>query len=618
MFSGVGFLIVLISAFLMPAIGQQRDQKNKKPPKTPPALNREAEELRLNAVSLLHSLAQNVNEIENVTERVRVMAEIGDAFWLVDHEHGREMLVRAFKEIEKLTTAPGSNPEGLATQKRVLRHLVLSRVAKHEPQLANQLIHDLPNEVSTADEKAMQQQGVPTPNAEALLALAENLLSSDPKRATAIAAYSLSDGLSQRLRLFLMRLRAKDSAAADALVAAAIREASAHHPGRLFDVLVLWDYAYQPQDFYFNGIVLNRNSEPSPNASPDLKRSVLAFAVTAIVENLQQLSVDAETTQDRNLARSHLASLYSVIQQLLPSMQVDWPRGSADLQQALVRIEQELRGRGQSLPSRPPRDEAESDAKSIDSLIEKAAAAPQGDARDNLYLAASFKLLQLRQYERGKDVAARIDDPERRGMILEPLDFRLSGEFVEKNRLQEALNIATQLKTPELRISALARIGRAFIEAGESQSGLQTLNTAQSAASKADPSIEVCAATLRVAAAYAKGDPIRTTEIIRFAIQLLNKVNHDEAQWVLMASPGADDALSFSWKIAPGGGLKSVKAVYPRNGGLAALLSRQEFNEAVSIAKAVNKKALSLALQAAVCRAALESNKSNTMTAASN
>ena len=61
-------------------------------------------------------------------------------------------------------------------------------------------------------------------------------------------------------------------------------------------------------------------------------------------------------------------------------------------------------------------------------------------------------------------------------MILEPLDFRLAGELVEKNRLQDALTIANQIKTPELRIGALACIGRALIEAGDSQSAMQTLN----------------------------------------------------------------------------------------------------------------------------------------------
>ena len=615
-FVRVVFFMLLASTFVMPAVSQQRDQKSAKSSKTQPSTTREAEELRLSATSLLHSLAQSANEIEDITERVRVLAEIGDAFWLVDPEQGRTVLVRAFKEIEKLSE---TDPERLATQKRTLRRIVLSRIAKREPSLANQLIHDLPNEIPTADEKAMQRQGVATPNAEALLAIAESLLATDPKRAAATAAYSLQDGLSQRLRLFLIKLRAKDSAAADGLFAAAIREASAQHPARLFDVMVLWDYAYQPQDFYFNGVVWDREkNEPRQNTSQDLRRMVLAFAVNAVVENLQQLPAGAESTQDRNLVQAQLAALHSVIQQLLPSMQADWPRGTTDLQQALVRVEQDLRAGGRPLPSRPPVEDAEAGTTEIDNLIEKAAAASQGDLRDSLYLSASFKLLQLRQYEKGKDIAAKIDDAEKRAMILEPLNFRLTNELVEKEKLQDALTIANQLKTPELRIGALARIGRALIDAGDSQSGLQTLNSAQSLVSKADPTIELSAATLRVASAFSKSDPIRVSEAITLAIQIMNKVNQDETAWILMAPPGAGDALNLSWKNAEGGGLKSVKATYPRNGGLTDLLVKLDFNQAVSLAKAVNEKALSLAAQAAVCRAAIESTASKAVTAKSN
>jgi hypothetical protein len=579
-----GLFLLLASVLAMP-VTAQRDQKTKKSSNSKPALSKEAEELRLSATSLLHSLAQNANEIESVNERVRILAEIGDAFWPVDQDLARATLVRAFKEVEKITSATASDEERIATQKRGLRRLVLARIAKHEPPLANQLIHDLPKELATADERAMQQQGVPTPNADALLAIAENLLSSDPKRAAATAGYSLQDGLSQRLRLFLMRLRARDSAAADALVRAALRDASLVHPGRLFDVMILWDYAYQPQDFYFNDVVWSRGNEPRLNTPQDLKGFVLAFAVNAIVENLQVIPPAGQTPDNKNLAQAQLASLHAVIQQLLPSMQADWPRGISDLQQAMIRVEQELRSSGQSLPSRPPVEDSAAEMSAVDRLIEKAAAATQGDGRDDLYMAAAFKLLQLRQYEKGKEVAAKIDNQERREMILEPLDFRLAGELIEKNRLQEALTIANQLKTAELRIAALARIGRAFIESGDSST---------------------------------KSDPARTSEVMTLAVQILNKVKQDETPWPIIAPFGSEDALSLTWKNVPGGGMRSIKTAYPRNGSFADLLSKLEFNQAISLAKTVNKKALSLAAQAAVCRTAIESTNSKSTRASSN
>ena len=616
MFSArVGLLILLTT---ITSVAQQPEQKTAKSNKKAAVLSKEAEELRLSAVSQLHSLVQAANEIDNITERVRVMAEIGDAFWPVDPEYARTMLVRSFKEIDKLSTGSENDPERLASQKRALRRLVMTRIAKHEPHLANQLLHDSANEPLTADEKAMQQQGVATPNADALLSMAESLLATDPKRAATIAAYSLQDGLSQRLRLFLMRLLSKDSAAADGLVRTAIAQSSTQHPGRLFDVMTLWDYAYQPSDFYFNGILLIRGTAPRQGTPQDLKRSVLAFAVTAIVENLQLIPTNAESPQDRNAAHTQLGALHSVIRQVLPSMQADWPRGTADLQQAIVRVEQELKNIGQTAPTRPPFPDPESSKPAIDDLLEKAAAASQGEARDDLYLAATFRLFQTRHFETGKEIAAKIDDQERRAMILEPLNFRLTGDLIEKNRLQEALNIANELKTPELRIASLARVGRAFIESGDSQTGLQTLDAAQSVASKADPSVEVSAATMRIAAVFAKGNPIRSAGALNLAIQILNKAKQDDIAWGIMAPAPYDEALSLTWKNASAGGIRSINATFPRNGDFAELLSKLEFNEAISIAKSVNKKALSLMAQATVCRTAIEATEVKAQASSSN
>ena len=614
-FVRTSLFLMLTLTVVAPALSQQREGK----PRSKNQHSQEAEELRLSAVSVLHSLAQSANEIDDLGERVRVLAEIGDAFWSIDQEHARTVLIRSLKEIDKLAAGQASDADRIASQKRALRRVVLARIARHEPALASQLVHDLPSEIPTGNERAMQRQGISTPNADALLAIAENLLASDTKRAATVAAHSLQDGLSQRFRLFLTRLRAKDRAASDVLFEAAIREVSAQHPGRLFDVLILWDYAYQPQHFHFNGIVWRRENNSLPHdTSQAHKRSVLAFALTAIVENLQQLPARADATVDRNLAQTQLETLHSVIQQVLPSMQVDWPRGISDLQQAVVRVEQELRAMGLGPPTPPPISDGDSIVSEIERRLEKAEAASQGDMRDGLYLEIAFKYLELEEYEKGKAIAAKIDDLERRAMIVEPLNFGLAAELVEKGKLQDALTIANQLKTPELRIGSLARIGQAFVEAGDSQSGLQTLSSAQSLASKSDPSIEVAVSALRIAAAFSKTDPIRVSELLTLAIQMTNKMKQDETPWILLTPAGTDDALAFSWKRAEEGGLKWVKATYPRNGGLANLLFNLEFNQAISLAKTVNKKALSLAAQAAVCRAAIESTSNKTISAKSN
>ena len=602
--------VIWTLSFLVPVEAQQRDQKTRKPAKSPVAVNKEAELLRSSATYLLRRLAQSGNEIESIADRVRVLAEIGDGLWAVDRDDARVVLIRSFQEIDKLSPRTERDGERVANLTRFLRRIVLSRIAKHDPALASQLIHDLPSEPATPEQKQRQLEGVASPNGEALLGIAESLLASDSKRAITLARYSLQDGLSQRLRLFLIELRPKDPAAADALVDAALRQASTQHPGRLFDVMLLWDYVYQPHDFYLNGIVWDREqSNTRYQPSPILKRAVLTFAVTAVMENLQQFGAATESDQDKRFAQTQTASLYSVIQQLLPSMQADFPQGAIDLQQALARVGQELQSAGQTFPERPEiKGDAESPTTLVDKLLEKADAASQGEARDNLYLGASFKLLQLRKYERAKEIAAKIDDLEKRSMLVEPLNFYQAGEFIEKENLNEALNIASQLKTPELRISTFADIARSFIEKGESQKALEALTEVKTSASKAEARIEVSAATLRLASALIKDDPVQASEVVALAIQIANRTK-DENLWSLMSPTASSNTLNFSWKNAPTGGLKSVKASYTRNGGLAEMLSKLEFDRAVSLAREIKSKGVSLAAQAAICRAAIESTE---------
>src|SRR3569832_1857421 len=104
----VGLLILLI---VLPAVAQQPDQKTTKSTKKAAVLSKEAEELRLSAVAQLHSLVQTANEIDNITERLRVMSEIGDAFWPVDREYARTLLVRSFKEGAERAGGAGDEPE---------------------------------------------------------------------------------------------------------------------------------------------------------------------------------------------------------------------------------------------------------------------------------------------------------------------------------------------------------------------------------------------------------------------------------------------------------------------------------------------------------------------------
>lgn len=604
-------LMLLCAHAIAPA--QQRDQRAAPRPDAKGNVS-DGDLLRLQAVALLNTLEQSAGDIKDVTERVRVLAEVGDALWSVDEDRARAVLTRAYEEVDKLTAESEADRERVSSRAEALRRMVLTRAAKHDAALAKRLTESILSAPPTAEQKWKQMFGVSPPNGDALLSVAGGLLASDPKQATTVAGYAVADGLTQRFRLFLISLREKDKEAADALAGAALRAASAQHPPRLFDVLVLWDYAYQPPGFYLGGISWSREKGEAPHVAPAaLKQAVLRFAVSAILENLQQSSSGQDAGIETEIRQAQPALLYSVIQQLLPTVQSELPEGVAPLQAALATVEQELYRANQKLPERPRnRESSEEPAAGVEKLLERAADAPTAEARDDFYLGAALRLLQQRQFERAAETASKIEDPARRAMIADPISFNLAGELIEKGRLDEALTVTRKLTVPELQVAALARIGKAYFDREESVRGYDYLSEAQAVAGKSEPTVELCAATLSIASALATRDAPRAFEVIDQAIGMMEKVKAGEGIWALLSSSGTSGPLAvsnFSWKTTADGGLKSVKATYPRPAGLAEVLSqvaRSDFGRTISLAREIQPKGLSLAVQAAICRASLQ------------
>jgi hypothetical protein len=346
---------------------------------------------------------------------------------------------------------------------------------------------------------------------------------------------------------------------------------------------------------------------------------VLVFAVTAINENAQQLAPASANAVETAHTQAQPALLYSVIQQLLPAIQSEFPEGALTVQQALARAEQELSLAGQKLPQPPASDATdEMPASLVERLLEKAAETAQGEARDDLYLDASFKLMQQREYERAAEVAAKIDDPARRDMIEEPLNFNLAGKAIEKGEIEEGLRYARCLKAPELQVTALAQAGKSYFDKGDIARANEALSEAQMIVSKAGSSDELPSATLNIAAAFLKNDSLRAFEAIAQAIKQADKMTETRSLWALLSSSNISGPLAISnynWKSAESGGLSWVKSAPPKLSGLTELLSKAaqfDFERAISLSKEFKGKGLSLVLQATICRAVIESSLAKT------
>lgn len=572
--------------------------------------------LRLQAISLLETLASEAGKIEDASDRVRLLLEVADAFWVVDEERARSLFKLSFQEIDKVSVEGAPNSKQVVSAKQSLQRRVLASVARRDPSLAAALIRDNSNTNQGAEQRGPDVYGTGSPQSDAMMTLAMGMLESDPKQAVALAALAIrGGGITQNLRLFLLNLREKDQDAANLLFEAALGEASAKSPGRLFDVLALWDYVYQPSVFTLGGISWARGRNARRYDTPvSIKQRVLAFMVAALADNIRQL-----TTSNANSVGGHsqTALLYSVMQQVMPSITSDLPDAASSLYVSLSKLEQDLRATGETVPTLPTSEtDGAAPANSIDALLERASASSKAEARDGLYLLVAYKLLQLKQYDRAAEVAEKISDAKRREMITEPIRFNLAGELIEKESYNEALENINKIQEVALRITLLARVGQKLFAKGDYSSATESLNRALLLVSKAEPSVELSSATLSVASSFADYDSSRSFETLLTAIRLTNKLQRDDDLWALFHPLGNATPLAvynYNWKNAGDGGLDWIKPLYPRAGGLTETLSQAslyDFDRAMSLAKEIRLKALSLAVQVTICRGAIEKARS--------
>ena len=563
----------------------------------------ERQERRQQLISYLDGIAQKAAEIDDIGDRVRVLTEVADAFWFLDHSRSLALFNQLFPT-EDETEA----------ETRSLRQSTLARIAKRDAHLAAKLVSNDPAP-SPAERSSRELNAMGTPSADTLLAVAITLLKTDVQQSVSLARLALRDGMSQMTRNYLQQLRAIDPTLANSLLEQALQHAATRNPARLFDALALWEYAFQPGPFHFGPVSWPINAEKSYEVPESLKLAVLQFAVNALNQNIQLRLATGEANTTQSEAYMRVARLYSVIQQLLPHIAVYIPRAADPLRAELSVLEQAIRTSGQKLPTAMKfKSSPEETSRGIDNLLQKAERTVGGKERDELFLAAAYRLLFDGQFERAASIASRIDDMEMENGITDAINFNWVGSKLGSGDTAAALSLARSIRAQEPKIVALARIGAVLTTRGDSVVAEEVLHEAQTLASKATPSAVVSSAVLSVALTRAttQRDSAKAFETLSLAASIINKTN-SELSWYRLNEKSDKGPLKVASlngvPSLPGGGFKSVRVTYPRLAGLTEVFgeaSRHDLHQAMRIAQDLSSKALSLAVQASVCRSSAE------------
>lgn len=575
---------------------------------------------RQEALQTLQFLRNSAADIEPPRERIRVLLEVADAFWHAEEEQARELFRHAAGLAAEFDAAAAADEKAGKAAGALLKQTVITRIARRDPALAHKLLLEYapPKPSGQAEGDAFGQlYGRDDAKNDVLLNAASELLPTDPATAREVAKFAASGGFSQGLRSFLFALRAKNPAEADALYEVVFRQAASHRPKELSEALFIWDYAFRPGTIYLGRVAWlgEQLSSPAP-VSPEVKRRALAFAVEAIIDNVQQFDLSAATEAEKPLVRERYALIYSLASQIMPDVEKMLPASVPLLQTHLRRLGQALSDVGGKLPSPPePLPSGAGANDSVEKWLDIAPRVTNPQLRDGAYARAALTLYLRGEYERALEVTGKIEGSALARQLTEPIRFDQAGELIERGALFEAEKVARAIDSPAARATLLARLGAAYFAAKKPAQAAAVLGEAEESAAKAGQSAAAASAFLAVSFSYAGHDQLKAAALASAAVRAINAVEGEEPWELLQAGVGQKGRLSAQnhyWSSGKGGVVTSLVVTYPRLAGLFDVLSKLgegDLGEALMHARQVKSKGLSYAAQAMLCGRAMERSK---------
>lgn len=581
----------------------------------------QAQSRQLSALQTLLYLKNTASEIEDAQDRVRVFIEVADALWIADQQQSREVFQRAFDNA--VAYENGLDEKQRKSFGMALRRRVVARIARRDAAFANRLLNaSVPKEAerpATPDDAFAKLYGQDSARGDVLVRAAAEMLATDKEAAVQLGRLAAAEGFTQGLRRFLVVLRAKDRAAADFIFEIAFQSAAGRSPKELVEALFLWDYAFQRGDIYLGPVAwLNESGGQAQPVSFEIKQRALSFAIEAVLENAQQFDMASATDEERPLVRERNVLIYSLASQIMPDVERYAPGQSQLLQTQLSRIEQDLRDQGHTPPAPPePLPTTESASEDVEKMLNIASRVTNQKVRDGVYARAALTLYMHHEYERALEIANKIDDHALELMLTEPIKFDRAGELLAAKNPDAALTVARTLDKPEVQISVLARIGRAFFDVKKPARATEVLGEAEVLAAKTEPSQDLASALLAIAQSYMAQDRAKAADITASAIRAANASGAGEPWELLLAGTGPDGRLSaqnLNWASGRGGIVTSVSVTYPKSAGLLDVISKlsaSDLDNGLMLAQQLKWKSVSLAAQAVICREALESGWKN-------
>jgi hypothetical protein len=497
--------------FTVPAVQTQNVSK------TPSPCTRD------NAIDLIGREFDASKLLDDTVKRITVLIRVADLLWPYQREQARAAFTEGFDLAARNYKERGdeSRRDGAFSLTKVpdQRYTVVNAIAKRDPAWARKVIDQmLKDQQRETEEKTTNDTGEEIRTAEKLLGMASALLSSDQTSALSFATDSLRYPATPYLAMFLYKLAAINTPAANqfyqnALVAYAdapmerFLYLSSYPFGNERDVGEMPDYTvYQvPGGF---------------ETSPGLQQLFVQLLLRRVLRLSENPSASTATSRVSEPAQMWLAltRLENQIQRSLPDL-------APAVEQAKGIIYAQLPLESQLSTNRIISDQ-NAPKRTFDEQVEAAQKNPNVNRRDQQLSIAITHAFATEDLDHLLNIVEKISDSAVRVQLLNWLYFDRTLRSLKDQKLDDARRLAGKVGELDQRAYLYFRIAEESLKQNSDQTqAREMLEDVVAASAKAPATMVTARALLGVAYLYARIDMNRAIGLLGDAVKCINRLD---------------------------------------------------------------------------------------------
>jgi hypothetical protein len=483
---------------------------------------------------LLNSTAVDANKWDDKAIAARTQAQIADLLWDANRDIAANHLKAAWNSAVKIeeSNRDRSSVVNYSLRNSVRRDVLLI-ARKRAPQLASAWLDEMVEESKTAQNNQRGTFDDRSARSAVLLQMANLTVGGNPPAAAELLIESLHDGISFNFQTVLLRLQQKDAALAETVFRAAVarlRTAGMNDPNEL---LTLYSYLFTPGRVFGANTSENRNQAQLVIGGPRI-------AITAARQNpalarefldlASDLLLTAPVPEDANgklVARSLVSAIGSILRDTTEQL----PQKAALLRARAQQLDSEARFSNVPLPKAsdiPEVREGESKEsfaeRRVDLLEETAANGRDLLTRDIGYANAAVAT-GVERYQRGLDLAGKIDDKNLRDGVRSWLLYRATLHFIRSGDIDQGRRL--NLKNDDVVQRAICFVvgAQRLVDDKDTIRANEWLREAGTLIRKSDANESAARVALGIVSTYGRFDTVAALDWLLVAVKLASKAS---------------------------------------------------------------------------------------------